>query len=113
MARYKQMRTTVVAVSLLVAANAAAAEKQFRARDAGKYPAHQTQADVTVGVRPYRAEKETREKLSQWVNGIFYSPFDLPFVLDRVFRTIRPRLVIVAETEIWPNLFRLAKRSTL
>ena len=61
MARYKQMRTTVVAVSLLIAANAAAAEKQFRARDAGKYPAHQNQADVTVGVRPYRAEKETRE----------------------------------------------------
>ena len=51
------------------------------------------------------------EKLSQWVNGIFYSPFDLPFVLDRVFRTIRPRLVIVAETEIWPNLFRLTRRS--
>ena len=51
------------------------------------------------------------EKLSQWVNGIFYSPFDLPFALDRVFRTIRPRLVIVAETEIWPNLFRLTKRS--
>ncbi len=51
------------------------------------------------------------EKLSPWVTGIFYSPFDLPFALDRVFRTIRPRLVIVAETEIWPNLFRLAKRS--
>ncbi len=51
------------------------------------------------------------EKLSQWVNGIFYSPFDLPFALDRVFRTIRPRLVIVAETELWPNLFRLTKRS--
>ncbi len=51
------------------------------------------------------------EKLSPWVNGIFYSPFDLPFVLNRVFRTIRPRLVIVAETEIWPNLFRLTKRS--
>ena len=50
MARYKQMRTTVVAVSLLVAANAAAAEKQFRVRDAGKYPAHQNQANVTVGV---------------------------------------------------------------
>ena len=51
------------------------------------------------------------EKLSPWVNGIFYSPFDLPFVLDRVLRTIRPRLVIVAETEIWPNLFRVTKRS--
>ena len=51
------------------------------------------------------------EKLSPSVNGIFYSPFDLPFALLRVFRTIRPRLVIVAETELWPNLFRLAKRS--
>ena len=61
MARYKRMRTTLVAVSLLLAAGAAAAEKEFKARDARKYPAHQNQADVTVGVRPYRGEKETRE----------------------------------------------------
>src|SRR5206468_9557917 len=28
----------------------------------------------------------------------------------RVLRTIRPVLVVVVETEIWPNLFREAKR---
>ena len=61
MARYQRMRIIVVALSLFVTANAAAAEKQFKLRAAGKYPAHQSQADVTVGVRPYRGQKETRE----------------------------------------------------
>ena len=50
------------------------------------------------------------EKLSALLDGVFYLPLDLPFPLRRAFETIRPRLVIVSETEIWPNFFRLAKR---
>lgn len=52
-----------------------------------------------------------REKFSEVTAGIFYMPLDLPFAVRRVLNTIRPRLVIVAETEIWPNLYRLTKRS--
>ncbi len=51
------------------------------------------------------------EKLTDVTAGIFYMPLDLPFAVRRVLDTIRPRLVIVAETEIWPNLYRLTKRS--
>ncbi len=42
---------------------------------------------------------------------VFYSPVDYVFVVRHVLRTIRPGLLIVAETEIWPNLFREAKRT--
>jgi 3-deoxy-D-manno-octulosonic-acid transferase len=52
-----------------------------------------------------------REKLGDITAGIFYMPLDLPFPVRRVLSTIRPRLMIVAETEIWPNLYRLVKRS--
>jgi 3-deoxy-D-manno-octulosonic-acid transferase len=44
-----------------------------------------------------------REKLRA---EIFYAPVDYVFAIRHVLRTIRPVLLVVAETEIWPNLFR-------
>ncbi|GAB4483395.1 MAG: 3-deoxy-D-manno-octulosonic acid transferase [Thermodesulfovibrionales bacterium] len=41
---------------------------------------------------------------------VVYLPFDIPSVLERAVRRIRPRAVIVIETEIWPNLFRTSAR---
>ncbi|MDA1312491.1 MAG: tetraacyldisaccharide 4'-kinase [Acidobacteria bacterium] len=52
-----------------------------------------------------------REKLGDVVAGVFYAPLDLPFAVRRVLDTIRPRLLIVAETEIWPNLYRQTKQA--
>ncbi len=37
---------------------------------------------------------------------VVYLPFDLGFVLRGFIKKIRPRIFIVIETEIWPNLFR-------
>jgi 3-deoxy-D-manno-octulosonic-acid transferase len=34
-----------------------------------------------------------------------YMPFDLPGVMPRFFRRVRPRLLVIVETELWPNLF--------
>jgi 3-deoxy-D-manno-octulosonic-acid transferase len=42
---------------------------------------------------------------------VFYAPVDYAFAVRRVLRAIRPSLLVVAETEIWPNLFREAKRT--
>ncbi len=40
-------------------------------------------------------------------NEVFhtYAPFDLPFAVKRFLTGVRPRLVVVMETELWPNLF--------
>jgi 3-deoxy-D-manno-octulosonic-acid transferase len=38
--------------------------------------------------------------------GVFLLPFDLPWITRRVVRRLRPRAVIVQETELWPQLFR-------
>lgn len=44
-------------------------------------------------------------------DGIFYAPIDYVFAVRRVLRRLQPGLVIILETEIWPNLWREAKRS--
>ncbi len=35
-----------------------------------------------------------------------YVPLDLPGCVRRFFRRVRPRLALVLETELWPNLYR-------
>jgi tetraacyldisaccharide 4'-kinase len=50
-------------------------------------------------------------KLRGLVDGVFYAPVDYAGPVRRVLRTLRPSVVIVAETEIWPNLFREVKRT--
>jgi 3-deoxy-D-manno-octulosonic-acid transferase len=34
-----------------------------------------------------------------------YLPYDLPFAVSRFLKRVRPRLAIIVETEIWPNLY--------
>jgi 3-deoxy-D-manno-octulosonic-acid transferase len=51
------------------------------------------------------------EKLSGLADAVFYAPLDYRFAVRRVLRRLRPALLIVMETEIWPNLFREARRS--
>jgi 3-deoxy-D-manno-octulosonic-acid transferase len=38
--------------------------------------------------------------------GVFFAPLDYRFAVRRVLRRIRPAVVVVLETEIWPNLYR-------
>ena len=51
------------------------------------------------------------EKLHGLADGVFYAPMDFAWAVRRVLRTLRPSVVVVAETEIWPNLFREVKRT--
>ena len=39
-----------------------------------------------------------------------YIPYDLPWILNRFLDRVRPRLVLVMETEVWPNLLRVCER---
>jgi 3-deoxy-D-manno-octulosonic-acid transferase len=46
----------------------------------------------------------------QGVDAVFFFPFDLPPFVNRTLRLVRPRLFIMMETEIWPNLLRACRR---
>jgi 3-deoxy-D-manno-octulosonic-acid transferase len=45
----------------------------------------------------------------QDVDAVFYFPFDLAFIVRRTLRLVKPRVFIMMETEIWPNLLRACK----
>jgi 3-deoxy-D-manno-octulosonic-acid transferase len=44
------------------------------------------------------------------VDGVFYFPFDLGFVVRRTLDLVKPKLFLMMETEIWPNLLRECRR---
>ena len=50
-------------------------------------------------------------RVSALVEGIFYSPIDYVWIVRRILRRLRPSVVVIMETEIWPNLFREVRRS--
>ncbi len=52
-----------------------------------------------------------RDRLHGLANGCFYAPLDYAHFVRRVLRSLRPSLLVVLETEIWPNLLREAKRA--
>lgn len=41
---------------------------------------------------------------------LFFVPFDLTWSVRRVYRAIRPRLLVLSELELWPNLLMEARR---
>ncbi len=52
----------------------------------------------------------TARKLYDGRAVVFPCPFDLPGAVRRTLRRIRPAQVIVAETELWPNLIALSRK---
>ena len=51
------------------------------------------------------------QKLAGLADGVFFAPLDYRSMVRRVLRRLRPALVVVLETEIWPNLYRESKRA--
>ena len=51
------------------------------------------------------AEKEVTDR-----DILIYNPLDFPGFVKRAFDAIRPKAIILTETEIWPNFIREAKR---
>src|ERR1051325_5811918 len=57
---------------------------------------------------------DTGQKLAATRFGaenVFYFPLDFAFASRRWMRALRPKLLVVAETEFWPNFMRVAKES--
>jgi 3-deoxy-D-manno-octulosonic-acid transferase len=46
-------------------------------------------------------------------NRVFFMPLDFGFAVRRYLNALKPQLIVIAETEFWPNLLHLAgKRQT-
>ncbi len=57
---------------------------------------------------------DTGQKLARTRFGddsVFYFPLDLGFAIQPYLDELRPKLVVIAETEFWPNFLRLASEA--
>ncbi len=57
---------------------------------------------------------DTGQKLARELFGfdnVFYLPLDLPFAVRPYWNELRPQMLVLAESEFWPNLLRCAKLS--
>src|SRR5512142_138703 len=52
-----------------------------------------------------------RKKLSDVADVVVYAPYDLPGPTRRAVAALRPDLLVLEYTEIWPNLIRAAQRA--
>jgi 3-deoxy-D-manno-octulosonic-acid transferase len=44
------------------------------------------------------------------IDGVFYFPFDWTFTVRRTLDVVKPRLFVMVENEIWPNMLRECRR---
>jgi len=51
-----------------------------------------------------------QRQLGETVEAIAFSPLDLPVFDRRFLDLVQPRLYLMVETDLWPNLVRMAKR---
>ena len=70
-----------------------------------KFPSHRVLISTTTST----GQKLAAQRFG--AENVFYFPLDFAFALRPYFDALRPELVVVAETEFWPNFLRLAKRS--
>jgi len=55
------------------------------------------------------AGQQVAKRNLQHLDGVFYFPFDWAFIVRRTLNIVNPRVFVMMETEIWPNLLRLCR----
>jgi 3-deoxy-D-manno-octulosonic-acid transferase len=69
------------------------------------FPQHKIFISTTTDTGQALARKRFGE------DSVFYFPMDFGFAVRPYLRALHPQLVVIAETEFWPNFLRLAKAS--
>ena len=70
-----------------------------------RFPQHRIFISTTTDTGQALARKRFGEA------NVFYFPMDFAFAIRPYLRALRPRMVVIAETEFWPNFLRLAHAS--
>jgi 3-deoxy-D-manno-octulosonic-acid transferase len=64
---------------------------------------------LVISTTTATAQQLARERMD-FADAVFYFPLDWTFCVRRVLKAVRPSIVVVLETEIWPNFLREARR---
>jgi len=62
---------------------------------------------VLVSTTTETGQKLARERFGE--ESVFYYPVDFGFAIRPYLRALRPSLIVLAESEFWPNFLRLAR----
>ena len=69
--------------------------------------------DIIFSVSTKTGFEIASEHLRDSVDAIFFFPYDIKFSVKHITGKLNPSLVIIVETDIWPNfLFEMKKRNT-
>ncbi len=66
---------------------------------------------VATTMTPTGAERVRRQMGASVIHH--YAPYDAPWIVNRFLAAFRPKMLILMETELWPNTIRLARRRGL
>jgi len=64
---------------------------------------------VVVCTGTVTGQEIAKKKLGEFADFITYFPYDFPFCVGHFLNKVNPKVVIVAETELWPNFARLVR----
>jgi 3-deoxy-D-manno-octulosonic-acid transferase len=67
-----------------------------------RHPRHRIVVSTTTDTGQQLAAKHFADE------NVFYFPMDFAFAIRPYLRVLRPQLIVLAETEFWPNFLRLA-----
>ena len=70
-----------------------------------RFPEHQVFISTTTDT----GQKLARKRFGE--DNVFYFPLDFAFAIRPYLQALRPQLIVIAETEFWPNFLRLAKEA--
>jgi 3-deoxy-D-manno-octulosonic-acid transferase len=65
---------------------------------------------VVVSTTTATGQKLARRQFG--AENVFYFPVDLRFAVKPYFRALQPEMVVLAETEFWPNFLRTARENS-
>ena len=67
---------------------------------------------LVVSTTTATGQRVARERMDM-ADAVFFFPLDWAGPVSRVFRAVNPALVVILETEIWPNFLREARRRSV
>jgi 3-deoxy-D-manno-octulosonic-acid transferase len=65
---------------------------------------------VVVSTTTLTGQQLARADCPALLDGVFYFPFDWAFIARRVLAHVAPDVVIILETELWPNFLRQSRK---
>jgi 3-deoxy-D-manno-octulosonic-acid transferase len=88
-----------------VSVGEALAISELVSRLCGRFPS----ARVLISTTTQTGQKLAAERFG--VENVFYFPLDFAFAIRPYLRRLKPDVIVLAETEFWPNFIRLANSS--